>query len=273
MCMMNMNGRLVCVVEVHEFFKETPLYSTQAHPAESKAPILSMSISLMSFGSLFWIVLVHLPGCAGLLCIFNSNALGYSGLPWGTILSHYGSNSSASPRNMLLLRPNLWHRAGPSHRISGRLQPTVIRSFFQGWTRKDRLVSSAPSGDPSCFFMGFFRRFSAPSWSRLAQCELHGFHLWSSLGVPDLCPANAPWEALTTGSGRRGRGAETQLHHGSQFHLPGLFKCEKKSEMDSEGLDFFRCTAKTGKLNQDGVDVMRDCCALLEGHQRKPKAV
>lgn len=47
--------------------------------------------------------------------------------PWGTILSHYGSNSSASQRNMLLLRPNLWHRARWSITISGKLQPTVIR--------------------------------------------------------------------------------------------------------------------------------------------------
>lgn len=56
-----MNGRLVCGVEVHEFFKDTPISNLQAHPAESKAPISSMYISLTSFGSLFCFI------CQGVL--------------------------------------------------------------------------------------------------------------------------------------------------------------------------------------------------------------
>ena len=98
----NVTGRLDGIVEAHKFFKETPSSISQAHPAQSKAPISSVCTWLMSFGFLFWFI------CQGALDesgIFNSNALGYSDLPWGTILSHYGSNSSASQQNMLLLGP------------------------------------------------------------------------------------------------------------------------------------------------------------------------
>eukprot|EP00435_Cladocopium_sp_Y103_P014840 s1165_g3.t1 len=116
-----MHGRLVCV-EVHSL---------------KKRPFLVQRCTLQS----------GLPGYAGLAGIFTSNALGYSDLPWGTILSHYGSNSSASQRNMLSSRSNLWHRARWS----------ITSNFWENATNTDlnlffsKLFSSAPNG----IFHGF----------------------------------------------------------------------------------------------------------------------